>query len=645
MSFVVTDALLQKGRETPCINTSDLDGYRLAELDYGMTIGVAVTRGGRVFVCWVGGGDSPKAYMVLAYSDGGGMCGDPILAIDPHDDALPCDRCTIVGTVWVDPQNRLWLFFNQTLGHFDGCSSNWAIRCDDPDADTLVWTEPQCIWHGVTLNKPIVRENGEWLLPISLWTRQFITPPFGDCYHELDDLRMAHVFSSRDNGKTFQRRGGVRFPGSIFDEHMLVERADGSLWMLGRTRQGVMESESQDGGATWSEPKVSAIQSVCSRFHLRKLSSGRLLLIKHGEKLGETPGRRSHLTAFLSGDDGKTWSDGFLLDERFEISYPDATEDAQGNLYITYDRDRAVRGEILLAKLREEDIMRQAIVCPGSHLGRVVAAPGKAPISRPQSTGLKARLAAGDSAFGIMLSEIYVPNVARLLAQCSYDYVLVDCEHGYFDLTQVANLCAVADGISLPVLVRVAQSDCGQVTKYLDMGARGILLSNVESAREAGALVNSCLYAPGGDRGVSTFRAHMGYRRQNGCTAMEQANERMLVICQIESQAGLDSIDDILSIEGVDGVLIGPNDLSQRMGVYGQYGHETMEAAMNRVASSARRHGKWSGIITSNMALAGRCADKGMRCFCGGSELSALASGAEKTLKALKESYTRGGCA
>ena len=116
----------------------------------------------------MGGGDNPKAYFLLSYSDDAGMTwSEPCLAIDPHDPSLPYSRCTIVGTLWVDPLNRLWLFFNQTLEHFDGKSSNWYIRLDRPEEETLSWSQPRYLSYGCTLNKPIVCQNGDWLLPVS----------------------------------------------------------------------------------------------------------------------------------------------------------------------------------------------------------------------------------------------------------------------------------------------------------------------------------------------------------------------------------------------------------------------------------------------------------------------------------------------
>ncbi|GHU77718.1 hypothetical protein AGMMS49992_26480 [Clostridia bacterium] len=377
-NFVVTPELLAYGEQMPIINHQPLPRYAMSELDYGMTIGVAVTHGGRLFVCWVGGGDNSKAFFLIAMSDDDGHTwSEPLLTIDPHDAALPCDRCTIVGTLWVDPLNRLWVFFNQTLLHYDGRSTNWYIRCDAPDAPSLVWSPPKYIYHGCTLNKPTILPNGEWMLPVSVWARHHISPPFADCYHELDTLRMANVLVSSDQGTTWIRRGGAVFPKTQFDEHMVIALQDGRLWMMGRVSDGLMETFSDDQGVTWSVAQRARVQSVSARFCLRRLQSGRILLIKHGSEVTEAAPNRSWLTAFLSEDDGCTWSKGCILDERFEISYPDADQAADGRIFITYDRNRAADGEIILAMLREEDILSGKPQSSGAFVQRVILRPGK----------------------------------------------------------------------------------------------------------------------------------------------------------------------------------------------------------------------------------------------------------------------------
>lgn len=250
---------------------------------------------------------------------------------------------------------------------------------------------------------------------------------------------------------------------------------------------------------------------------------------------------------------------------------------------------------------------------------------------------LRSKLKNGETAIGIMLSEIYVPNMVRLLACCGYDFILIDCEHGYFDMTQVAHLVAVADGANVPVIIRVTQPSRTNITKYLDMGAHGILLSDVNSRADAERLASLCRYAPEGNRGISTFRAHTGYSSGDVAQIMRDANDRVIVICQIESPETVDNIDEITSIPGVDGVMIGPNDLSQHMGIFGEYKHPHMVHAMESVAASAKKNGKWSGVITANKDLLEMGCDFGMTCFSVGSELNALYNGACQSFKSTRE--------
>lgn len=245
---------------------------------------------------------------------------------------------------------------------------------------------------------------------------------------------------------------------------------------------------------------------------------------------------------------------------------------------------------------------------------------------------LKHRLNAKETVNGIMLSELYTPNIIRILANCGYDYVLIDCEHGYFDLSQVANLIAVADGAHIPVWIRVTQNSQADVAKYLDMGARGILLANAECAQQVHGLIRMCLYAPKGDRGVSTFRAHTNYRHEDMRTVMEKANDQNVVVAQIESPGAVDQIDRIMELDGLDGVLVGPNDLTQHMGIIGDFHCEPLKNMLHKIAASAEAHGKWSGIITANEWLLRFCHELGMRCFSSGSELNALAEGAKANL-------------
>ena len=130
---------------------------------------------------------------------------------------------------------------------------------------------------------------------------------------------------------------------------MIVQLRDARLWMLIRTGSGFLwQSYSSDCGKTWTEAAASSIANPGSRFFIRRLASGNLLLVNHYQFKG-----RDHIAARLSRDDGRTWNEGLLLDRRGGVSYPDGVEAEDGLIWIVYDHDRYGAGEILLARFRE----------------------------------------------------------------------------------------------------------------------------------------------------------------------------------------------------------------------------------------------------------------------------------------------------
>ncbi len=320
-----------------------------------MIIGMDRTPKGRLWGCWTGTGDKQDGYFLLATSDDGGATwSKPRLAVGARTEAEQQVYGALVGNLWTDPQGRLWLFFDQQLGDPQGRITNWWIRCDDPDAAAPAWSEPVMFAEGCTLNKPTVLTNGDWLLPVSDWRK-----------------KTARVFASTDSGATWNERGSLRFPDWEFDEHMMVELKDGRLWMLARTKGQPFESFSADEGRTWSEPRQAAtVQNINARFFLRRLRSGRILLVKN-DSPAERLAQRSHMSAWLSEDEGRTWLGGLLLDERSAVSYPDGFESPDGLIHILYDWNRHTDAEILLATFREADVLAGRIVSPDTKLRRL----------------------------------------------------------------------------------------------------------------------------------------------------------------------------------------------------------------------------------------------------------------------------------
>ncbi len=311
------------------------------------------TADGRLWAAWFARGrtGSPDSYVVLVTSDDGGESwSQPRLVIDPAGGVRAFDPC-----LWLDPDGMLWLFWSQSFGLWDGRGGVWCMMSEDSQARSPTWSPPRRIAHGVMLSKPAALRDDRRLLPVSIWTK----PPHPSApprfQKNLAAQSGAGVYESRDFGQSHDKISLVRAPGREYDEHHIIERRDGSLWMLIRTKAGIAECESADGGRTWTEPRPAPIKHVNSRFHIRRLASGSLLLITHEPPDGKT---RSHLTARISLDDGKTWQGGLLLDERPGVSYPDAAEGPRGVIHVIYDFERAGARQILLARFNEGNVLR-----------------------------------------------------------------------------------------------------------------------------------------------------------------------------------------------------------------------------------------------------------------------------------------------
>jgi AraC-like DNA-binding protein/predicted neuraminidase len=334
--------------------------------------GIEITKKGRIFVTFYSGGTREQInnYALLIKSDDGVHFEEPV-AVAFKEDYRCFDPC-----LWIDPLGRLWFIWS-----FAPENGVYAAICDDPDAEDLVWNDVIKIGNDVMMNKPIVLSTGEWLFPITVWST--LLDEMNPIYATTDNDRRAFVYKSIDNGATFTKLGGVAVPNRSCDEHMVIELKDGRIAMFVRTLYGIGVAYSYDRGKTWTKGEDSGLKGPNSRFHIKRLKSGRILLINHYDFNG-----RNNLTAMLSEDDGKTWPYKLLLDERDNVSYPDAVEHEDGYIYLTYDRERgsfrhaldtvyADAREILIAKITEEDIINGKLVSPNSKLKFVISKLGK----------------------------------------------------------------------------------------------------------------------------------------------------------------------------------------------------------------------------------------------------------------------------
>ena len=337
------------------------------------------TEGGRLWATWYSGGktESDCSYVVLATSDDeGATWSDARVIIDP-DNVGPVRAYDPV--LWIDPNNRMWIFWNQEYGTYtlDGQKSVWAMYTDDPYSMDPVWSSPVRLCNGIMMNKPtvITDENNEqaWILPAYTWFYNYMSDPaeIGPNLYKFVGYDKPWETYSKINGK--EEIVAI----DSFAEHMLIQNPDKLLRVIVRTSQGLKEVISTDYGKSWSaasafENSDGSVMSVTdSRHFIRtimdadgKITGNTQILIYHDN----TTALRANLTVALSEDGGKTWSHKIEIESASACSYPDAVQASDGTLYITYDLNRYSTKKIALARITVEDIKAGSIVSDNSVL-------------------------------------------------------------------------------------------------------------------------------------------------------------------------------------------------------------------------------------------------------------------------------------
>lgn len=324
---------------------------------------------GTLYASWYSGGagEGTENFVLMHKStDNGKSFSSPVSVVSPEGDIRAYDPA-----VFADPNGTIRWFWAESYGMFDGQCGVWQSILGSGGFE-----KPTRICDGIMMNKPTVLKNGGWLHPVSIWSMDPYFKKAGDTVKtQSRPSPGAYAVISRDLGNTYHILGKAIPDERSCDEHMIIEKNDGTLWMLIRVKYGIAESFSYDGGAIWSPAKPSAIKSPTSRFFIRRMPSGRLLLINHLDFTDDSNlhVRRNNLTAMLSDDDGKTWPHRLLLDERIMVSYPDAAIRPDGEIIVIYDRDRYGSSEILTARITEKEILNGMLSEPDSYLKNVIS--------------------------------------------------------------------------------------------------------------------------------------------------------------------------------------------------------------------------------------------------------------------------------
>lgn len=198
---------------------------------------------------------------------------------------------------------------------------------------------------------------------------------------------------------------------------------------------------------------------------------------------------------------------------------------------------------------------------------------------------IKLQLQLGQPSIGSWM-QLPDPSVAEIMGQAGFDWIAVDLEHGLFGIDALPDVCrAIELGGTVP-FARIAQNACKDIKQALEAGVRGIIVPMIESRAEMEQAIGWALYPPIGRRGVGYSRANLFGQRFAGY--FEKINEELVIVAQIESISAIRRLDEILSVPGIDAMIIGPYDLSASMGLTGQFDHSDFQAALTSATQTAR---------------------------------------------------------
>lgn len=236
----------------------------------------------------------------------------------------------------------------------------------------------------------------------------------------------------------------------------------------------------------------------------------------------------------------------------------------------------------------------------------------------------KQKLSTGQNQYGLWMG---LPDAicAEIGAGAGFDWVLIDAEHAPFELRDIQRHLQAIAPYQVPALVRPAEGHTSVIKQLLDIGAQTLLIPMVNTAEQARQLVQDCRYPPQGIRGLGTSMARAAH--WNGIpNYLNHANEQVCLLVQAETREAMQNLEEIVAIEGVDGVFIGPSDLSASMGYVGQPEHPEVVAAIEKGIKTITAAGKAAGVLAVNEALARDYAKKGASFIGVGVDISLMAA-------------------
>ncbi len=222
----------------------------------------------------------------------------------------------------------------------------------------------------------------------------------------------------------------------------------------------------------------------------------------------------------------------------------------------------------------------------------------------------KTRARGGEPLLGTWI-QMLSPESVEMAAAAGFDFVVIDTEHGFFEIGGAENLVRAADAAGIIPLVRVARRDPTLIGKALDQGAEGTVYPGVSTPQEAREAAAGSRYAPDGNRGACPFVRATDHLARDWQSFAQSSNEGAVNVLLVEGAEGVQQVEEIVAVPGVDAVMLGPFDLSVALGVAGETEHPKVLEAFSRIISSAGEHGVMviPNIFVTDVGEAGRLAD------------------------------------
>jgi 2-keto-3-deoxy-L-rhamnonate aldolase RhmA len=251
-----------------------------------------------------------------------------------------------------------------------------------------------------------------------------------------------------------------------------------------------------------------------------------------------------------------------------------------------------------------------------------------------RDNAVKKSLAAGGRALGSMVFEFFTPGMPRILANAGAEFALYCMEHtgaGFETLRPQFSLCRA---LGVVPLVRVPGTEYDFIARALDCGALGVMVPLVDTAEQAQFIVACTRYPPEGRRGAAFGFAHDDYQGGDVAEKMRMIHERTLVIAMIETAKGLENVEAIAAVPGVDVLWLGHFDLTNFLGIPAQFEHGKYKDAVKRIAETAQRHGKAAGYMAADEALGREYLGHGFRMIATGTDQGMLQAAIQRNIAA-----------